>query len=190
MAEAAASTSTNASGGFSSYLGTSLSLIGSVSSAYSAWQSAKFQKQQLANEAELAEINARVAEQGAESALIAGQKQESAIRSRTAQIKSAQRAGLAASGVDLGTGSAANMLTSTDLMGEIDANTAAINTIQSAWGYRTQANNDRASAAMSRATASGISPGSAAFSSILSSAPQVALSWYRTSKGIGMKGAE
>jgi hypothetical protein len=186
---AAASTSTNASG-FSPYLGTSLSLVGAASSAYSAWQSAKFQKKQLANEAELAEINARVAEQGAESALIAGQKQESAIRSRTAQIKSAQRAGLGASGVDLGTGSAANLLTSTDVMGEIDANTAEINAIQSAWGYRTQASNALASAAMSRAASAGISPGSAAFASILSSAPQVAASWYKVNKGIGMKGAE
>lgn len=171
--------------------GVGISLIGLASSVYSSWQSAKFQKQQLANEAELADINAKIAEQGAETATIAGQKQESAIRSRTAQVKSSQRAGLAASGVDLGTGSAANVLTTTDVMGEMDANTAAINTLMSAWGYRTQASNFRSSAAMSRANSSAISPGSAAVSTFLTSAPSVALGWYKASKGVGAdKGTE
>lgn len=181
-----AAPTTGGGSGAVSYVGLGLSLIGAASSAYSSWQSAKFQKRQLENEAELADINAKIAEQGAETATIAGQKQESAIRSRTAQIKSSQRAGLAASGVDLGTGSAANVLTTTDVMGEMDANTAAINTLMSAWGYRTQASNLQSSAAMSRADSSAISPGSAVISSILSSAPSVAASWYKTYKGVGI----
>lgn len=168
------------------YIGVTTSAVGAAFGAYSAWQSAKSAKQALQSQAELADINARVSELSATTALAAGQKQESAVRMRTGHLKSAQRAGLAANGVDLGTGSAANILTDTDLMGEADANTAAINTLQSAWGYQTQAQNSRTSANMGRATANGMSAGGAAASSLLSSAPLVAQSWYaanRTVKG-------
>lgn len=168
-------------------VGLGMSMAGSALSAYSAWQSAKFQRDQIGAQAEIADLNAELATRGAESALIAGQKQESAIRSRTGQVKAAQRAAMGASGVDLGTGSAANILTSTDLMGEIDANAAAINTLQSAWGYRTQALNSQTSAGAARATAAGISPGSAVLGSILTSAPAVATSWYRAKQGAGMR---
>ena len=167
-------------------IGLGMSLAGAATSAYSAWQSSKFQQRQLGIQAELADLNADIAQRGAESAMIAGQKQESAVRSRTAQVKSSQRAAMGASSVDLGTGSAANILTTTDVMGEIDANAAALNTLQSAWGYTTQAMNTRASAANMRGMAAGINPGVNAVGSLLNSAPAVASSWYKNKQGTGV----
>lgn len=143
-----------------------------------AFYGARAQRDQLRLQAELGEINARMAEQSARSALHAGERQEQASRLRTAQTKSAQRASLAARGVDLGSGSAAEVLTSTDVVGEWDANTIAANALRAAWGYRMDGVNQRIDANMRRASASAISPGMAAFGTALSQAGQVAKSWY------------
>jgi hypothetical protein len=64
----------------------------------------------------------------------------------------------------------------------VDANTIAANAVQSAWGYRTQAVNYKNDALMSRATASGISPGLNAASTLLGEAGQVASTWYGMNK--------
>jgi hypothetical protein len=89
---------------------------------------------------------------------------------------------LAANGVDLGEGSAANILTTTDVMGEIDANTIAGNAVRSAWGYRTQAVNQTNQALTSRTAAGAINPGQAGFTSLLTGAGSVASNWYRYDK--------
>ena len=74
--------------------------------------------------AKLDDINAWIAEKTAQSAQMAGVAQEQRIALNTAQLKGTQVAHLAAGNVDLGTGSAARVLTSTDVLGNIDANTA------------------------------------------------------------------
>ena len=89
---------------------------------------------------------------------------------------------MAANGIDLSTGTAAEIQTSTDIMKDIDVNTLTLNAIQSAWGYRTQAVNYQSEAAMKRSAAKGINPGQAAFTSLLGSAGSVASSWYALSK--------
>ncbi|AQW29128.1 hypothetical protein JK151_08855 [Ralstonia syzygii subsp. celebesensis] len=144
--------------------------------------SAQQQKTALGAQAGIDDINARMAESGAQSALYQGQQQEIASRMRTAQLKSSQRTALAANGVDLGSDSAVNVLTSTDVMGGIDANTIAANAVRAAFGYRTQATNFQNDALMKRASASAISPIGSAAGTLLSSAGQVAGNWYLMKK--------
>lgn len=163
---------------------TSLALMaaGAASNVVGSYYSAKGQQSALRFQADIADTNARIAELGAQSELVRGQREEQGTRLKTAHLKSAQRVALAANGIDLGEGSATDILTSTDVMGEIDANTIAANAVRQAWGYRTQGMNFQNEALMKRATASGISPGTSAATTLLSSAGQVAGAWYSLDK--------
>lgn len=153
--------------------------MGAASSALGAYFGAQSNKLTLEGQADIADINARMLESSAQSTLLTGQREEQKSRIATANLKGKQRAALAANGVDLGVGSAENVLTTTDYMGEVDANTIATNAVMSAWGYRTQAVNETNKARSSRAASSAISPESAMFTSLIGSAGQVAPSWYQ-----------
>ena len=169
--------------GFSSTQLASASLIGQigggVTSAIGSYFSAATQKATLKGQAAIADTNARIAELGAQQELFRGQQQVGALTLQAGQLKSRQRAALAANGIDLGVGSAAEIQASTDIMKEIDKNTVEANATRSAFGYRTQAMNFQNEALTARATASAISPGMSAVSSLLGSATSVAASWYR-----------
>lgn len=155
---------------------------GAAMSVIAAYQGAESQKNTLNASADIADINARMLESTAQSTLLTGQREEQKSRIATANLKSKQRTALAANGVDLGVGSAENILTTTDYMGEVDANTIQANAVKSAWGYRTQSVNESNKARTSRATAGGISPEGAAFTSLIGGAGQVASSWYQFKK--------
>ena len=89
---------------------------------------------------------------------------------------------MAANGVALDSGTPNAVLTSTDVMGEIDANTIEQNALAQAWGYRTQAG-------MDRARANAINPGMSAATTLLGSATQVASTWYGMKYGMKKAGA-
>lgn len=150
------------------------SAAGGAMSTVGSYYSALGQKSSLKFQATLAEINAQAAESDARNSLLKGERAEQRLRLDTAQLKSQQRVGLATSGIDLTSQTAAAVLTSTDVLGEIDANQTKANALREAWGHRTEAVNYRNEALMNRATASGISPGMNAFGSLLTSAAQVA----------------
>jgi hypothetical protein len=171
-----------------SYATTSMSLqvAGVASSAVGSYYSARLAKMQAQREAEIADSNARIAELGAQSALLQGQHEVARTTLRHGQLKGAQRAAMAANGIDLGEGSAAEIQAGSDLMKEIDVNTIEANAIRNAWGYRTQGVNAQNEAIIKRGTASAISPGMAATSSLLSNAGSVAGNWY-TMKKVGAK---
>lgn len=160
-------------------MGTIFQLGGALSSMIGGFYQADMMKSNLKFQANMAKINANIDELAAENELLKGQREIGAITMGAGKLKSSQRAAMAANGVDLGVGSAAELQASTDLMKEIDKNTAQSNALHSAWGYRMQAVNQKNSALMANASASGISPWGAAFSSLLGSAGSVAQSWYR-----------
>lgn len=156
--------------------------VGAFMSVLSAYQSSKAMKSNLRFSAEMAKINAEIAELSAQQTLLAGQRQHGASRLRYGQLKGAQRAALAANGVDLGEGNAAEVQASSELLAEIDANQITANAVQAAWGYRTQGTNYENKARMDEATASGISPGLNATSSLVTNAGNVAGNWYVLNK--------
>lgn len=157
--------------------------LGAITSAYGAFAAARSTQIQLDLQADLALINARLSESSAQQSLIAGQRQVQAQRLKTAQLKGSQRAALAASGVDLQEGSAANILRTTDVMGEIDADTIEYNAVRAAWGYRTQRANSIAAATMARANADSANPLAAGTASLLGSAGSVAYNYARLKRG-------
>jgi len=115
-----------------------LDLIQAQSQSNNRASQARMQATSMELNAILADINARGAEADARTAIMAGQREVQKLQLDTANLKSRQRVGLAANGVDLGEGSALNILTTTDVMGEIDANTLEANATRAAWGYRTK----------------------------------------------------
>jgi hypothetical protein len=170
----------------------------------------KSQKLELDLKATISGINARLAETAAQTTLLTGQRQEQGQRLKTAKLKSTQRNRMAARGIDLRSDTALNILTTTDVMGEIDANTIEANAVRAAWGYRTEGVNYQIDAAM--ATANGnmavanagasaaanlsqgttpqeqlnsnsrVSTGAAMASSLLGSATNIASTYYTLNK--------
>jgi hypothetical protein len=86
--------------------------------------------------------NAAMSERGAEFELQKGNFEQGKLSLQAGQLKSTQRASMAANGVDLSEGNAAEVQASTDLMKDIDMSTIASNAVRSAFGYRQQAVND------------------------------------------------
>lgn len=158
------------------------SAAGGAMSTVGSYYSALGQKSALKFQATLSDINARAAESDARNALARGERAEQSVRLDTASLKSSQRVALAGNGVDLGSDSAAAILTSTDVLGEIDANQTKANALREAWGHRTEATSYRSQANIDRATASSISPGTSAFTTLLTSAGQVAGQYYEGTK--------
>jgi hypothetical protein len=161
---------------------------GAGASAAGAEQQAKVQQTTLLYNSQVADNNAQLAEWNAQDAIYQGGVQEQAIKMQATALKSSQRASMAANGIDTTQGSANDVLTSTDYLSAVDANTARDNALKAAWGYRTQATGYKDAAYNARASADSISPGNAAFLSLLGSSGQVATSWYAMNKS-GVKGA-
>ena len=167
------------------YANTAVTLMGfgAASDAVGTYWSARLSKLGLDFQADMADINARIAELGAQQELLNGQEQIGQLTLAAGKLKSRQRVTLAANGVDLGEGSAAELQASTDIMKEIDVNTVRANAVRSAWGYRTRSVNYQNESTISRASADGVNPTASAGMSLLGSAGQVASTWYLMNRG-------
>lgn len=152
---------------------------GGVMSAAGAYGSAKSQKSALNYQASMADINARMAENNAQYELRKGNAEVASVTLQHGQLKGQQRAALAANGVDMGVGSAAEVQASSEILKDMDVNTLLSNAMRAAWGYRTESVNYSNEALMSRASAKSISPGMSGLTSLLGTAGSVANSWYK-----------
>lgn len=156
--------------------------FGAGMSSVGAFFNAQGQKTTLNSQARIDDLNSRMADMSAQSALLAGQRDEQRVRLNTSDIKAKQKVAFAANGVDLSQGSPVSVLTTTDVIGETDANAAAANALAKAFGYQTQSVNYKNKAIGARAQASGINPFATGASTFLSSAGKVAESWYTLKK--------
>ena len=152
---------------------------GMAASAVGAYAKASAQSAALSGQAATADINARLAETQAQQATAAGQRRLQSLQLSTAALKGKQRASLAANGVDIGVGSALNVLDSTDVMGAEDEAAVKLEALQKAWGYRIQGTSYTNDALMKRTAADAISPGFEALTSLVTDAGKVAPSWYK-----------
>lgn len=157
-------------------------LIGGIMGAKGTYDQTSAQKSTLATQAAIARRNAEVSQQQANIALENGRVTEQAARLRTSQMAGTQRASLAANGVDLGEGSANDVLTTTAFMGERDALTIRDNATRQAWAYQVQASNNLTEAGLMQSASNNINPGLSTAGSLLSTAGGVASSWYKLSK--------
>lgn len=159
-----------------------VSLIGTGMSAYGMYQQSKAQQSMASYNAQVAENNAKVADIQAQDAIRRGDEEANAIRRNADMLKGSQRASMAAKGLDLAEGTAAELQDQTDFFSLVDQGTARNNAQKEAWGIRVGATNYRNEAAMQRATAKSINPGMAAATSLIGGAGQVADRWYTSTK--------
>lgn len=87
----------------------------------------------------LAQWNAHIAEEQATDAIARGNVEAARVSLRTRTTVAAQRAAAAGSGVDVSSGSAADLQRDSVYLGAIDEATARNNAAREAWGYRVQA---------------------------------------------------
>lgn len=154
-------------------------------SAVGAYSQSQAQQDALSHQSQVAANNATIAEQQARLVLEQGATAEQNQRLKTAAIHGEQRAAMAANGIDLGEGTATELLTTTKYMGERDALTIRDNARRTAWGYQVGAQNYMDNSGALKASADSISPGMSAATSLLGSAASVAGSWYAMNKAGG-----
>ncbi len=116
--------------------------------------------------------NQKMAEYAAEDSMRRGEEAAQAVRRKGDAIKSAQRAKMAASGLDLNVGTAADLQDQVDFFSELDQNTARTNAKKEAWTQRATG-----SAARFQGDAAATQGNLAAFSTVLGSGSQVASKW-------------
>lgn len=115
--------------------------------------SAQASKQAGAAQASADLQNAAYADSAANDAVKRGAVEEDQQRLQTTAAIGTQRAGFAANGVDVNSGSAANIQDDTAQLGEFDALTIRNNAAREAWGYRTQSSTYRQSAVTAQQSA-------------------------------------
>lgn len=137
-------------------------------SAYGSYKQQQAQNKAAEYNARLSERQADISRMKAADARKRGERNEQEHRMQVSQLEGAQRAGFAASGVSVGSGSVIDTLADTNYFGEMDALDIRHAAQMEAWEYENQASAYTADAANQRTTKG--SPGLAATTSILSSA--------------------
>lgn len=154
-----------------------LMAAGAVASAVGSYRSSQAQKASLDYQASVAENNAQTAQTQASLAINDGQVEAMNHDLKTSQIFGAQRAQLGANNIDLGSGSANNILTTTKFMGNRDHAQIMDNAMRRAWGYDVQATDYTSNAKALTSMSDNISPALAVGTSLLGSAGQVSSAW-------------
>lgn len=139
-----------------------------------AYFEAKVNKTLLKSRANIADINARTTELAAESAMSAGRTSKAKSDLEYGALKAAQKTGMAANMLDLGSVTSQNVLNSTDYLKEVDSDIIMANAAKQAWGLRIDATNQRNDALALRAEAKGINPFASAAKSLLGAAGRTA----------------
>lgn len=112
-------------------------------SAYSQYQSAKFEEEQ-------ANANAQTAATSANRAEAVGAAEAGRLRTEGTQVISQQKVALASGGVDTSSGSAMNLFATTRATNELDVQTTRHRAAMEAWGHRVEEGQYRAQAKIAR----------------------------------------
>lgn len=130
-----------------------IALLGGVMGAQNAKQEGAFNSSMLTQ-------NAAFKEQAANETIAAGNTAADWQRVRTGQAIGTQRSAQAANGIDVNSGSAAQLQDDTAMLGELDALTIANNAAREAYGYKVQAKQDLMNASQVKTNASNKATGS------------------------------
>lgn len=162
-------------------IGTGVTVMGQMQAADAAKANADYQ-------AQVAKNNQITATQNANYALQAGRVQEQAQRQKEAQTQGAIRAAEGANGLDVNSGSNAQIQVGAAEIGEQDALTVRNTAARRAYGYQTQASDFGATAGLDQMTGSNaqLAGYATAGGSLLSGASSVAQKWSQnSSSGVG-----
>lgn len=141
------------------------SIAGAGVAAYGMVQQGKTTQQ-------VADNNAKMAEYAAQDAQKRGEEDAMAVQRKAAALKSSQRVAMAANGLDLTYGTAADLQDQTDFFAQSDAATARTNASREAWRLRAGGEQDRAAGAAARSNANLSAAGT-----LISAAGSVASKW-------------
>ena len=172
-------------------LGLLTTVLGGISSAFGSYYAAKTAQYQQRSQAssfafqsDIAAINASRAERTAESIEEAGKSQVANYTMQAGQRKAGAVATMAARGIALGPGTAAEVGASMDIEKDLNVLALNTNTTRQAWAAREQGSDyqneallDRVSSVNARRSADSISPVSGALTSLIGTATQVAGEW-------------
>src|SRR5512138_814564 len=115
--------------------GAAISAIGQWKAGKAAKKQGEAQQRSAESQAELLDFNAHVADLQAQDATERGAQAESQLRQKIRSTIGTQRTQFAASGVDVGYGSAVDTQADAATLGELDALTIRQNAAREAWGY-------------------------------------------------------
>lgn len=135
-----------------------------------AYHEARRQRNIMRMQAELIDLQTKSLDNAADDAMRAGMQQAASIGFQAGQAKASQRASMGASGLQVGVGSSARVLASTDIAKEMAVNQTMANAVTQSFGYRKQAAYSRSEALAVRAAADQIKPWASALSAMVSSA--------------------
>lgn len=120
-------------------VGAAVSAVGQVKAGNAAKRAGEAAQAASNSEAQISDYNANVADLQAQDATQRGALDESRFRTTVRATIGSQRAGFAASGVDVGFGSAVDVQADAAKLGELDALQIRSNAAREAWGYEVQA---------------------------------------------------
>jgi hypothetical protein len=163
--------------------------VGAAASAYAAYRSTAAQKQSASYNAKVQQQNAKLAELQAQDTEARGRLEEDAYRRQLGQAQGAQLNALAATGVQLGSGSALDLAQDLRTAGSLDSLAIRMNTQREAYAQRLQGTGALAEAALARNQASWAKPGLAAGLSAAGSAGSFASMWYMSQPPAAPPGA-
>lgn len=176
-------------GDFQTSMGISSAILSGIGSYYSAKQSrkaAQFSMDMAEIDMRMAEMNARFQERQARDILQSSQIAQGQIGLKAGKVKAAQKVSQASRGIQMGVGSAAEEIATTDLMKTTDMLQIDVDSVRKAWAARMGAVDSigagvkaKSAAALQGATAMGTSPLMAGFTSLLGAGIPVAEQWYR-----------
>lgn len=118
--------------------------IALVTMAVAGGISAKASYDQGQVQKQVARNNAVMSEYAAQDAQRRGEEDAMAIQRRASQLAGTQRSLMSARGLDLSTGTAADILDQTDFFAQQDVNTARYSAKRDAWSYRARGQQDLA----------------------------------------------
>lgn len=158
-------------------------------SAFGAFSGGQAQSRQLQYQAAVAELNKKIALQNADYAQHTGDIQGRQYGMQAAQRAGAIRAGIGASGIDIGSGSKAAVQDSQRYVTELDTAQIRDNAARKAYGYAVEATQNEAQAGLLRSAASDAESAGMikAVGSLVSGAGSVADKWYQGSS-VGLFG--
>lgn len=162
---------------------------GTILSTAAAYTKSKTDKAAYEIQANTADTNVVLDKARSADAKYRGEVAVQNARFKARQLEGQQRAGMAASGVNIDSGSPLAILEGTEVMSDRDSQIIRDNAAKEAWGYDVAAVNDRNNANFLRYRAKMEKPGLNAATTLLTGAGSVASSWYniRTRQSIGYR---
>ena len=162
---------------------TILGLFGAFTGGIGSFYSARSRRSSSLFQADMSDFNARQFERSAQDILHQAQIKQSHISLKAGKVRSSQVAGQGARGIEIGVGSAAEEVATTDLMKEIDRMQINANATREASAMRMRAVSEQNDALLQRASARSSSPFLSGLTSFIGDALPVAASWYRRREG-------